>query len=252
MKHIINELKVLINTRGVVRKSYLDDYHIWEKIYAFEKYMYEDYNSETNKTKRYKELERYKNIFIGFISCLLKYDWERSKREIDGNIHTLFVVLSLLTSFALYTFRYYCDSVNYEKNIDYISYCAIFYLISCLTVLVIILSKYKNKDLFFLYLVIIMVWFLCSVSTNQIANLDCINQIIFGVPSVILICVVFIRIHDVQENDDEYIKTVKFFLKHFREAQNATSKSNHAPDRTDRIGLINTIGRLCGLFGRLR
>jgi len=226
LQRAINKLKVRINPRGIVSNSESDDCHIWKQIHAFEEYISEIYKTETDRTKIDTEVERYKNIFIGLISCLLKYDWERSKREINDNIQTLFVVLSLSASFVLYTLRYYCDTVMGGKYIDYISYCAIFYLISCLSVLVIILSKYKNKDLLLLCGVMVMAWFLWGVSAKQIANIDCINQIIFSVPLMILFYVVFIRIHDVQEDDAIYTKTIKSFLKHFPKPPKATDSQS--------------------------
>jgi len=107
LKQAIDKLKVRINPHGLVIKSDSKDCYIWEQIDKFETHVF-----KTNSTESNIGIEQYKNIFIGFISCLLKDDWERSKREIKSNTLILFFVLTLIASFVIYAFfMCYCNVV---------------------------------------------------------------------------------------------------------------------------------------------
>ncbi len=73
---ILANIKLRINAFGIVDYSnYSCDGHIWEFIDNFE--------SSQGKTR--EEQLKIKNRVIESISCLLKFDWERTKREIQGN-----------------------------------------------------------------------------------------------------------------------------------------------------------------------
>jgi len=217
LKHVINKLKVYINPHGVEGKDYSKDCHIWEQIHAFEDLMSKAKNSATDKTELDNKLEYYKNIFICFVSCLLKYDWERSKREVDDKFQPLFVGISLAVSFMLYTLRYYYDGINEENITNYISACVFFYSISFWTVLVYIFFKYEYRCLFsYIYTGIVIAWFLWSVFICPIANFDCINIIIFGIPSLMLIFTECIRIHDHYSDENKHSATANFFLEKYK------------------------------------
>ena len=79
---ILIELKVRINGFGMNRKNCMEDAHIWEVIHEIEK----EKPSNEILNRRQKQL-------IEYISLLLKYDWECSKREIRGNTYK---VLSMI------------------------------------------------------------------------------------------------------------------------------------------------------------
>ena len=70
------KLKVRINAYGSnCSHNYMDDAHIWKLIKKIEK-------MDCNNTN---ELHKCQNQIIEYISLLLKYDWERSKREVKGD-----------------------------------------------------------------------------------------------------------------------------------------------------------------------
>ena len=71
---IINELKANINSYGKDEKIILKDSHIWDIIEKIE---------STNYNK--KSLAMDKKKLIDYIVLLLKYDWERSKKETQLN-----------------------------------------------------------------------------------------------------------------------------------------------------------------------
>lgn len=71
------KLKVRINAFGDRNYfKYDEDGHIWEVIRQLE---------EKNPGK--KELERQQRLLIDYLSLLLKADWERSKKEVRGNVY---------------------------------------------------------------------------------------------------------------------------------------------------------------------
>lgn len=87
LKEILVELKVNINPYGKENKQknkntedkekeYLKDAHIWEVISTLEKE--QEKQGEQNKNKFSKN----KGKLIDYLSCLLKYDWERAKYEV--------------------------------------------------------------------------------------------------------------------------------------------------------------------------
>lgn len=64
-------LKTRINAYGINSKSKLTDSHIWENIHKIEQCKKEDFPI-------------LKEELIEYLSLLLKYDWERSKKEVYG------------------------------------------------------------------------------------------------------------------------------------------------------------------------
>ena len=82
---VVAKIKVNINAFGYKNSSnYMQDGHIWKVIRAFEK-----------EKKIDNDLAmKYKNILTNMISALLKYDWERSKGEIKGNLQIRGIILT--------------------------------------------------------------------------------------------------------------------------------------------------------------
>lgn len=142
----ISKLKVRINAYGIINNSILKDSHLWDKMYDLE----QTYNkTQINETK---QLKYFKNYFINQISCLLKFDWERSKTEITGNRYIIFVITSLVVSFFLCTINwlYYYHSIGNEIISNCVSFCVLYAFIFAFSVFVI---SYKWKSKLFL------VWF---------------------------------------------------------------------------------------------
>lgn len=133
---ILNELKLRINAFGnnAVQISYSSDAHIWELIKDLE-----------NKKPSKQELTMKQRQLIEYISLLLKYDWERSKREVKGNIYeiitkTLYLVLSVYLIVCIYLSR---DVINVE-NYGWID---IFSMIGCYILMITICNILCNFEM---------------------------------------------------------------------------------------------------------
>lgn len=118
--HIIDKLKVRINAFGITDPNdYKNDGHIWKIIRRFE---------SIKSTHTVKEIEILKIQLIESLSCLLKYDWDRSKKEIQGN--KTFVRFSCVYFICLVTYISYTLLNNANVELTVIL-CAIFiYLIA--------------------------------------------------------------------------------------------------------------------------
>lgn len=89
-KHVLVQLKTRINAYGLDSTEVLDDEHIWRLIQQI----------ELCTEKEYGDL---KNQLILYLSLLLKYDWERSKKEVHGepwqiigNMFAVAIIIALL------------------------------------------------------------------------------------------------------------------------------------------------------------
>lgn len=75
IKKYLTKLKVRINAYGKMwEKSCYEDAHIWDIIEVLEQV---DNNNQ--------EFEKTKERLVYFLSLMLKYDWERQKREVAGS-----------------------------------------------------------------------------------------------------------------------------------------------------------------------
>lgn len=84
-KHVLVQLKTRINAYGLDTEDVLEDAHIWKQIRKI----------ETCDQAEYDEL---KDQLIIYLSLLLKYDWERSKKEVYGNpLQLVGYVMSAIT-----------------------------------------------------------------------------------------------------------------------------------------------------------
>lgn len=81
---LLSKLKVRINPYGMIEDDVLKDSHIWNLI------------CEMEKTSKYSELMKEKDELIFCLSLLLKYDWERAKREVSGDKNIFLLVITLL------------------------------------------------------------------------------------------------------------------------------------------------------------
>lgn len=77
-KKALIKLKPRINAYGQGIESYERDHHIWETIKKIE--------NEKKDVKKHKMLIEQ---LIDYLDLLLKYDWERSKREIKLNVRNM-------------------------------------------------------------------------------------------------------------------------------------------------------------------
>lgn len=98
----IAKLKVRINAYGNnYSQNYMDDAHIWKLIKKIE-----GLNSDDEA-----ELRKSQKQMTGYISLLLKYDWERSKKEVRGNTFR-----SLSVGFFAFTIIYFIETIIISIN----------------------------------------------------------------------------------------------------------------------------------------
>lgn len=99
---VLSKIKVRINAYGnTINSSYKDDKHIWNEMKLL---------SDAAKSNKLTEFNLHKETMLFYISMLLKYDWERSKREVSGRkdekINLLCMLLGVL----------YCLYFNYNTG----------------------------------------------------------------------------------------------------------------------------------------
>lgn len=111
---LLEELKPRINANGIGTNHVLDDSYLWQFIDRIEK----DRKNCLNE----------KGKIISLISCLLKYDWEKSKEEIRGDRQLKLLIVSLMISFTYFTLIYFLriDVGNLKGEEVYLNYCIIF------------------------------------------------------------------------------------------------------------------------------
>jgi hypothetical protein len=230
LKNAIDKLKVRVNPYGAGNEEVFKDSYIWELIIAFETH---EFNAEPNETKTNTELERYKAGFTNYISCLLKNDWDRSKREIDGGNQVIGVALLLAVGVGLYAVRCYLAGSGYEeKFFGFIEYCAILYFSSGFTVLIVTLSN-KCKDntdfdkcndkkilcylLVILYFLMYIGWLWCN---TFISRIDATEAIIFSIPTATLLYVACASICEKEKSKEKYNKAIESFKKALEKSHN--------------------------------
>lgn len=151
----VSELKVRINAYGIGRNNFFADSHIWSLIFSLEQ--------KENLTT--EELLSIKQCLTNQISCILKYDWERSKAEIKGNMQSKIVIAMLIISFILYSLHWF-----YNFNISggdlsfYFYYCFSYLVFAIFSILVIYLSdKLKERIHFIIFNSVSLVVFIILI-----------------------------------------------------------------------------------------
>lgn len=201
----VSELKVRINAYGMVRNSIFEDSHIWQLINSL----------ESLESISIEDLRKIKRKFVNQISCILKYDWERSKAEIKGNVQTRIVIISLIISFLLYSIKWF---YNYKLGSDeilfYILYCFIYTLLVAFCMLIISFAdKWKNKVQFCFfcisgvigYIFFFVLMFLTVKTAKAFDPIDCILNI---APIIVLIYGVEMKIITYKKNVSRFILSI--------------------------------------------
>lgn len=198
----ISELKVRINAYGIAYNSIFADSHIWEQIFII----------EATESVLPEEFDNIKRRFVNQISCLLKYDWERAKAEIKGNIQTRVVIVSLIISFLLYSLQWFYNyNIGSGKIMNFLSYTVIFLLFSAFAILLISLAdKWKNTVQFYLFIlgsilgIVLLYWFM-YISLPCTLPSDITNWIIISAPFITLIYSLETKILTYRQNVNYFI-----------------------------------------------
>lgn len=100
IKNVLSELKVRLNAYGMKSNSdYEKDGHIWGIIRKME-------NTDYNQKEYSGDFEVDKKLLVEYLSLLLKYDWERSKNEVFGNIKIYAFDVIFWIGFVVLLFMY--------------------------------------------------------------------------------------------------------------------------------------------------
>lgn len=207
------ELKVRINAYGMLRKfiseqQFLFDSHIWKQI------LQKDLNDETFCDNN---LENTKEYLVNAISCLLKYDWERSKSEIKGNVQLRSVIFSFATSLLMYSVRwFYFYQLGAGKVIDYLAYLVCFVFIFAVAVFMINKSdkwklpalRFSIWKIFWLGVVtIVFMYVILYVSVPSAFPSDLTEWIIAAAPFMTFVIALIFKLYTYRENVGLFIAT---------------------------------------------
>lgn len=113
-----NERKRLTKKEDKQESYYLEDSHIWNLI---------------EKIEKEAEIEQHKTRLIEYLSCLVKFDWERAK--IEASINRAMIFSAFLEVFAIALMIFDFGSIT-SKNIFPISVLIILYIFPHLTIAV--------------------------------------------------------------------------------------------------------------------
>lgn len=92
LKTSLSDLIVRINAYCVAKNSLFSDTYFWDII--------NDLYSEEAKSLSDEQIDGYKIVLINHISCILKFDWERSKAEIKGSTQSRIVYFALFICYV--------------------------------------------------------------------------------------------------------------------------------------------------------
>lgn len=110
---ICDRLKTRINALGRrMSNRYSDDAHIWEIIEIIE-----------NKNFNMNKLSKLQLILQEYLSLLLKWDWERSKREVRGEKAGVIQLILWIISVVIYATGHFYEYIIESKVVDIVIIC---------------------------------------------------------------------------------------------------------------------------------
>lgn len=202
LKIAISELKVRINAYGIANNLIFSDSHLWQIINDIESHI----------ILSDQDFEKSKSILVNQISCLLKYDWERSKAEIIGNKQTKIVIISLILSFSFYSIRwFYFYGIGAGKIMNYLSYCVLYVLIVVFSIIVIYFAnKWVNSFQYHTYIIAcslggILLYYFVYKMIPSARSYDIIDILIWIAPYIALIYSAEIKLLTYKKNARNFI-----------------------------------------------
>lgn len=92
INYSINKLKPSLNAYGInENKDILKDTHIWELIKIIER-------------KKYKNFEKSKEQLLEYVLALIKYEWQKTKLEVNGIFTKKFTIILLIQLLGIISF----------------------------------------------------------------------------------------------------------------------------------------------------
>lgn len=132
--NVLVKLKTRINAYGYDGKDEVKDAHIWKLIKRMEK---------CEEAEDYIPL---KKRMAFYLSALLKYDWERSKREVYGNTLQFIGRIFAVVAFALLTVGLFQEYEDIRLRFLPAILCFLFFLIWCVVVIALCWKKEKISE----------------------------------------------------------------------------------------------------------
>lgn len=111
---VLQKLKVRINPYGLSDNLVMHDSHIWTIMHDME---------TTNSNKEYKVK---KDKLILYLSLLLKYDWERAKKEVKGDGNTVGLLVTFIFGSCYLLYKHF---IEYKMEYNDVFLCAAFVLL---------------------------------------------------------------------------------------------------------------------------
>lgn len=94
---VLQKLKVRINPYGKTDNDIMHDAHIWKNI------------NEIEKIKTYEEFREKKDALVVYLSLLLKYDWERAKKEVIGDKNLFGLIITSISGLAYLSYKHFVE-----------------------------------------------------------------------------------------------------------------------------------------------
>lgn len=180
IKLYLTKLKVRINANGNgKRHSYYEDSHIWKMI------------EKLTDSEDEEKFEREKELLVNYLSAMLKYDWERQKREVLGSATSkIKIFLSIVIIAAIFI-----DSKTIGIHEFIMSTLAILPIFSGV-IDKLVYSTYKIKDYkklsFVIAIVCITYFFIAGILIYDLKNLGLgIVAIIYANSCVVILDVIY-------------------------------------------------------------
>jgi len=204
----IDKLKVRINVYGISSSYLHEDTFIWEYVRKVERTQNDKINIEKTKT-----------TLIELISCVLKYDWERSKDEVKGNVQLKIFVGATIMSFFLYSIFFFLKfEIDKTNLLSFYSYCVIFIFSAFINIVIISHADSWNsrKQLAFTIIMVALIFVsfftLYFVFIRDISSLSVFEFIIILAPYIGLVYTFLIRALSYRNNIGRLVMSVCVIL----------------------------------------
>lgn len=134
----LTKLKMNINSYGQYKQGYRKDHHIWKEIRILE-----------NQSKRN---EKHKQKLLDFLSLLLKYDWERSKKETSIDVFNILGYSIYIIANSLFAYWAYPHTET-DTLINFFKLLSIFAILFFVPELILMANKCFFKERIYLELI---------------------------------------------------------------------------------------------------
>lgn len=184
---ILTDLKVRINAYGYADDEIMHDSHLWKII-------------ETIEHGNENEIKEYKGILIICLSNLLKYDWERAKQEVRGNIYLKVLITIQVVCGILLIIGICVTEVNSNEAFSAL----LTWLFFCGLELIVFYFATQNTRVISLLLLTGAI-FACGSALNNVSDIKTIALF----PMIPTVYLTFICYLSNQKNNKRYVNVIR-------------------------------------------